>query len=98
MRRNIVIALIAFLSIGLVGSFATVDAQTKSKKKKAKPKTEKKQEEAPKQEPAVQQAPPPVTPPAGEGDDEGGALPELSALVSSDTGFVNDFGLDTSRP
>jgi gliding motility associated protien GldN len=85
MKRNIVFGLMVAFSFGLC---TEVYAQTKKKtKKKTTTKTE-----APVETPAP--PPPPPPPPA---EEEEPVNPAMSAMIA-DTGFINDFTLDTARP
>ncbi|MES2702205.1 MAG: gliding motility protein GldN [Bacteroidota bacterium] len=96
MKKNIAIALFAFLSIGVC---TTLDAQTTKKKTKKKTTKTAKQspEEAARIADSIAKATAASDPGVPNMTAEDPENPAMSALVA-DTGFINDFALDTSRP
>lgn len=94
MKKQLVFGLLVAASIGI---YTSSDAQTK--KKSSKKKTTKTADRSAEIADSIAkaQAAAAAAPPAP-ADDDDAVNPNMSAIVTADTGFINDFALDTARP
>lgn len=93
MKKNIIFGLMVATSLGMcTASHAQTSKKKGSKKKSTKTTTDNSARIADSLAKAA------ATPPPAPVEDDDPVNPAMSALISADTGFINDFALDTTRP